>query len=163
MDPVIASKIQFTRSVSDLEQIIPREIIYKELGGPEDWEYKFIEPEQNENNRMGDTATRTALEDERQNIVKELLTSTSSWISATATKDNEQIKTSKSRRAELIEKLRVNHWKLDPYVRSRNALDREGVIQEGGNIDFHPKANSMPEKKVEVEQHETVPANGVKA
>lgn len=160
MDPVIVSKIQFTKSVSDLENYIPRERIFKELGGPEDWEYKYIEPEQNENKRMNDTTTREALEEERRDIVKELLTTTSSWISATGTKSNEQIKTSKTRRDELAEQLSANYWKLDPYVRARNCLDRAGVIPDVG---FQPQQRVKTEKELEVEQHETAPANVVSA
>lgn len=158
MDPVIVSKIQFTKSVKDLETYIPRERIFKELGGPEDWEYKYIEPEQNENKRMDDTTTREALEDERRDIVRELLTTTSSWITATATKDNEQLKTSKARRDELAEQLSANYWKLDPYVRARNCLDRAGIIPD---IDFQPQQGLKTEKQLEVEQHETAPVNVV--
>jgi len=158
MDPVIVSKIQFTKSVKDLETYIPRERIFKELGGPEDWEYKYIEPEQNENKRMDDTTTREALEDERRDIVRELLTTTSSWITATATKDNEQLKTSKARRDELAEQLSANYWKLDPYVRARNCLDRAGIIPD---IGFQPQQGLKTEKQLEVEQHETAPVNVV--
>lgn len=158
MDPVIVSKIQFTKSVKDLETYIPRGRIFKELGGPEDWEYKYIEPEQNENKRMDDTTTREALEDERRDIVRELLTTTSSWITATATKDNEQLKTSKARRDELAEQLSANYWKLDPYVRARNCLDRAGIIPD---IDFQPQQGLKTEKQLEVEQHETAPVNVV--
>ncbi|OJJ79193.1 CRAL-TRIO domain-containing protein [Aspergillus glaucus CBS 516.65] len=160
MDPVIVSKIQFTKSVNDLENYIPRERIFKELGGPENWEYKYIEPEQNENKRMNDTTTREALEEERRDIVKELLTTTSSWITAAATKDNGQIKTIKARRDELAEQLSANYWKLDPYVRARNYLDRAGVIPDVG---FQPQQVVKMEKELEVEQHETAPANVVNA
>lgn len=158
MDPVIVSKIQFTKSVSDLENYIPRERIFKELGGPENWEYKYIEPEQSENKRMDDSTTREALEDERHGIVKELLTTTSSWITASATKDNEQLKTSKARRAELAEQLSANYWKLDPYVRARNCLDRAGIIPDVG---FQPQQGLKTEKEMKVQQHETAPVNVV--
>lgn len=163
MDPVIVSKIQFTKSASDLENYIPRETIFKELGGPENWEYKYIEPEQNENKKMEDTATRDALVEERRNTVKELLATTSTWITATATKDNEQIKTSKARRSELAEQLSANYWKLDPYVRARNYLDRAGVIQQGEEMDSLSKQGATTEKQLEVEQHETAPTNTVAA
>ena len=49
MDPVVASKVHFTRSVNDLDKFIPRDQIPRELAGDEDWEYKYIEPEENEN------------------------------------------------------------------------------------------------------------------
>ena len=160
MDPVIVSKVQFTRSAKDLEQFIPKETIYKELGGPDDFEPNFIEPTENENDRLHDTITRDAIVEDRQRIVKELLSATSTWINATSNKETEQVKTIQAQREDLMEQLRVNYWKLDPYVRARNHLDRAGVVQEGGKIDFFPKPGSVKVSKgLEVEEHETVPAN----
>ena len=159
MDPVIVSKVQFTRSAKDLEQFIPRETIYKELGGPDNWEPSFIEPTENENDRLHDTITRDAIVEDRQRIVKELLSATSTWINATSNKETEQVKTIQAQREDLMEQLRVNYWKLDPYVRARNHLDRSGMVQEGGKIDFFPKPGVKTSKGLEVEEHETVPAN----
>ncbi|CAG8122201.1 unnamed protein product [Penicillium olsonii] len=139
MDPEIAAKVQFTNSVSDLEKFIPRDQIVKEMGGSEDWSYKYIEPTETENSMMEDTTTRDALRAERSNIGDEFLGATSSWIDATKSKDASKIQSAVSERDYLVERLRVNHWKLDPYVRARLCLDRMNVIQPGGKIDFYPK------------------------
>jgi hypothetical protein len=88
---------------------------------------------------MDDTTTREALRAERQNIGDEFLAATSAWIDASKSKDTPKIQASESERDYLVERLRVNHWKLDPYVRARLCLDRMNVIQEGGKIDFYPK------------------------
>ncbi|CAI7625097.1 unnamed protein product [Penicillium bialowiezense] len=139
MDPEIAAKVQFTNSVSDLEKFIPKDQIVKEMGGAEDWSYQYIEPTEDENSRMDDTTTRDALRSERLSIGDEFLGATSTWIEATKSKDASKIQSSESERDYLVERLRVNHWRLDPYVRARLCLDRMNVIQDGGKIDFYPK------------------------
>ncbi|KAF7168203.1 hypothetical protein CNMCM5623_001273 [Aspergillus felis] len=148
MDPVIVSKIQFTKSIADMEKFIPRDQIVKELGGTEDWTYEYVEPDENENDCMEDTTARDALLAQRASIGDELLNATAKWVTAIKNKDEEETAAAKARRDELIEQLRLNYWQLDPYVRSRNYLDRTGVIREGGKIDFYPK--SQPQSDVEV-------------
>ncbi|KAH1500077.1 hypothetical protein LV164_000385 [Aspergillus fumigatus] len=148
MDPVIVSKIQFTKTIADLEKFIPRGQIIKELGGTEDWTYEYVEPDENENDRMEDTTARDALLAQRASIGDELLNTTSKWITAIKNKDEEEAAAAKTHRDALIEQLRLNYWQLDPYVRSRNYLDRTGVIKVGGKIDFYPK--SQPQSDVEV-------------
>ena len=48
----------------------------------------------------------------------------------------------KKERDTLAEKLHQNYWALDPYIRARTLYDRQGVIQEGGKIDFYATAKS---------------------
>lgn len=145
MDPEIAAKVQFTNSVSDLEKFIPRNQIVKEMGGTENWSYEYIEPSDDENAEMKDTTTRDALRAERQSIGDELLSATSTWIDASKSKDAVKIQSSVGERNYLVERLRVNHWKLDPYVRARLCLDRMNVIQDGGNINFYPNKEPASE------------------
>ncbi|CAG8358964.1 unnamed protein product [Penicillium salamii] len=153
MDPEIAAKVQFTNSVSDLEKFIPRDQIVKEMGGAEDWSYQYIEPTESENSTMEDTTTRDALKAERSSIGDEFLGATSSWIDATKSKDASKIQSAVSERDYLVERLRVNHWKLDPYVRARLCLDRMNVIQEGGKIDFYPKEVDVDAIKASKVEH----------
>lgn len=139
MDPEIAAKVEFTNSVADLEKFIPRSQIVEEMGGDEKWSYQYVEPGSTENSRMDNTTTRDALKSERQAIGEEFLAATSGWINATKSKDATKLQSSESERAYLAERLRVNHWRLDPYVRARLLLDRTKVIQEGGKIEFYPE------------------------
>jgi hypothetical protein len=88
---------------------------------------------------MNDTTTRDALKGERQSIGEEFLSATSTWIDASKSKDAVKVQSSESERDYLVERLRVNYWKLDPYVRARLCLDRMRVIQDGGKIEFYPK------------------------
>lgn len=165
MDPVIVSKIHFTNSVADLEKFIAPEHIVKELKGKEEWEYEYIEPVEGENAKMADTATRDALTAERQRIGDDLLSVTGEWIEAAKADKKQQEAEVKARRADVAEELRLNYWKLDPYVRGRNCLDRTGVIRQGGKIDFYPSPESLTDaelaKALEVEHVERTQVNVV--
>src|SRR5271155_902700 len=80
LDPVVASKIHFTRSVADLEKFIPRSQIMKELEGDEQFDYKYIEPIPGENDIMKDTATRDEIQEDRNSMVERFEEATKHWI-----------------------------------------------------------------------------------
>lgn len=147
MDPDIAAKVNFTNNVNDLTKFIARDQLVEELGGSEKWKYTYIEPDENENRRMEDTITRDALLQERQEIGEEFLTATSDWIDASKNMDDGKLQSAQSQRAYLAERLRINHWKVDPYTRARLCLDREGVIREGGKIAFYGNPDETVEAK----------------
>ena len=47
------------------------------------------------------------------------------------------------------EGLRVNYWKLDPYLRAKSLYDRIGLVGELGKLSFYPerereKENAKP-------------------
>lgn len=136
LDPVVASKVHFISGAKELEKLIPREHIIKELGGQEDWEYKYVEPIPGENDRLKDTETREKLLKERTELGDELYKTTAEWISGC--KSDALL----SRRKEIVEKLRDNYWQGDPYIRARSLMDRTGVIKEGGKIDFYPSTKA---------------------
>ncbi|KAL4756650.1 CRAL-TRIO domain-containing protein [Aspergillus foveolatus] len=138
IDPRLVERIHFTRSVEDLEKFMDRDQIIAELGGDEDWEYEYIEPEPDENQAMDDLAARDTLLAERQSLGEDFIAATSRWVSAAQTGDPVQIDEATAHREEIIEQIRLNYWNLDPYVRARNNLDRTGVIQEGGLIEMYP-------------------------
>ncbi|RDW83582.1 CRAL-TRIO domain-containing protein [Aspergillus mulundensis] len=138
MAPRMVERIHFTRSVNDLDKFIDRDQILAELGGDEDWEYEYIEPQAEENLPMTDFITRDALLAERQSLGEEFLSATSRWVSAAHTGELKEINEAAGHREEITEQLRVNYWRLDPYVRARNNLDRTGVIQDGGLIEMYP-------------------------
>ncbi|KAJ5924188.1 hypothetical protein N7466_008375 [Penicillium verhagenii] len=162
MDPDIAAKVQFTNSADDLTKFIDRSKLPKGVGGDENWEYKYIEPKEGENKAMEDTTTRDALLRERLQIGEEFLTATAEWIEAAKAKDKSKIQSAASERTFLAERLRVNHWKMDPYIRARLCLDRMGVIQEGGKVDFYPKETTNGSSKAsEIEHLEKVNGNGI--
>lgn len=136
MDPVVASKVQFTRSVADLDKYIPRNQIPKELKGDENWSYEYIAPVENENATMKDTKTRDSLMYDRMMVGIRVLAATVAWISATTLNDGKvetsKVEELKSRRNGVIEEFRANYWKLDPYIRARALIDRDGMLLPGG-------------------------------
>ncbi|KAG4439559.1 hypothetical protein IFR05_004958 [Cadophora sp. M221] len=133
LDPVVASKVQFTNNNDEMEQFVPKSQIIKELGGDENWEYHYAEPAPGENDLMKDTATRDKLLQEREILVNGYEKATLDWINGTG-----DIATLKTKRNELADGLRDDYWRLDPYVRARSIYDRVGLIQQGGKLQFYP-------------------------
>ncbi|TVY46640.1 CRAL-TRIO domain-containing protein, partial [Lachnellula occidentalis] len=134
LDPVVASKIQFTNNKQEMEEFVSKEHIIKELGGPEDWAYNYIEPVPGENDRMKDTATRNKLLHDREDAVKAYEKETLEWIHSKETGATSLM----AKRHDLAATLRDGYWVLDPYVRARSYYDRSGLIGEGGVPHFYP-------------------------
>jgi len=139
LDPVVAAKVNFADNEKELAQFVPENRIIKELGGSEDWEYKYIEPVAGENDRMNDTQTRDRIQAERQELIDRYQKETTAW--ATGEGGNA------AERKRLVEAMRDNYWKLDPYIRARSVYDRAGIIGEGGRVNFYPntEAPSAPQ------------------
>lgn len=127
--------MHFTNNKSELENFIHPGQILKELGGDENWEYEYLEPVAGENDRLKDAETRGTLQQAREKLVKDFEAITNEWIKkpegAEATRVQEE-------RNKFVTALRENYWKLDPYIRARSLYDRQGMIQEGGSIDWYP-------------------------
>lgn len=129
----MASKVQFTNGSTELESFIPPDRIIRELAGPEDWNYAYIEPVPGENDRMKDTETRDRLLEQRKVLVDEYESVVLQWINS----DGESQSLDKKRH-EVAAALREDYWALDPYVRARSYYDRVGLINPGGVLDFYP-------------------------
>ncbi|WPH01519.1 Hypothetical protein R9X50_00436500 [Acrodontium crateriforme] len=120
LDPVVAGKVHFCSNIKELEAFIAKDKIIKELGGPEDFEYKYVEPVEGENAKLLDTTTRDAIQDERNKLTEAFDRATVQWVRG----GNDG--TERTRLASLIE---ANYWKLDPYIRARSVYDRNGTIR----------------------------------
>ena len=136
LDPVVAAKVHFTKSVDDLEAFIPRSQIIKELGGDEDWEYSYVEPVEGENETMKDVQRKRKLEEERERNVADFQAKTFKWI-ATGSNDNDAVELARER-DQLAQRLNESYWALDPFIRARTLYDRQGMIGKTGLIDFYP-------------------------
>ncbi|KAK3177794.1 phosphatidylinositol transfer protein csr1 [Lecanicillium sp. MT-2017a] len=136
LDPVVASKVHFTNGRSGLEQFIEPSKIISELGGDEQWEYKYEEPVDGENKSMEDAASKAMIMEERAGLVKEFEEATKTWIRDSEGNSGKQ---AAETRTEVARKMRANYWKLDPYVRAKSLYDRQGVIKVGGSIDYYPE------------------------
>ncbi|KAH8700723.1 CRAL-TRIO domain-containing protein [Talaromyces proteolyticus] len=138
MDPVVASKVCFTNTIDDLDKFIPRDRIPKELGGDEDFEYKYIEPDPEENAAIHNKAEGDAIMFERMMVGLKMVSATAAWIHAASSAETEEEKEAvsllKTRRESVIAEFRQTYWKLDPYVRARALIDRMGAIQPDGTV-----------------------------
>lgn len=144
MDPVVASKVHFTSSVADLDKFISRDQIPRELKGDEDWTYKYIEPSDDENAVMKDTAAHNSLMYERMMTGLKMLAATAAWVSATTfaeREDKAKVEELKTRRNAIVEEFKLNYWKLDPYIRARAITDREGVLKSDGSVVMCKESN----------------------
>ena len=142
---MVASKVHFTNNVAEMEEFVPASHIIKELHGPEDWTYTYVEPVPGENDLMNDMETRDKLLEGRKKIVREYEDATLEWIHDAG--KNEAIQT---KRNEIATKLREDYWKLDPYIRARSYYDRVGLIVPGGRLKFYPEKTVEPSPQAPV-------------
>ena len=133
LDPVVASKVNFTNNTTELEAFVPQSRIISELAGPENYKYTCVEPIAGENEKMKDTETRDKLLKQREGIVDEYEKTVLDWIHGDG-----DVESLKKKKHEVAAKLRDDYWALDPYIRARSYYDRIGLIKEGGILDFYP-------------------------
>lgn len=131
LDPVVASKVHFASHVEELQEWIPRDQIMKEMGGDEDFVYKYVEPVEGEDKQMDDTASRDKILAERTELVKSYESETLQWVHGDDAGEG---------RNRLAERLAENYWRLDPHIRAKSLYDRTGVIGEQGKLNFYPSA-----------------------
>ncbi|KAI0403852.1 CRAL-TRIO domain-containing protein [Xylaria palmicola] len=127
LDPVIASKINFTRRTADLLQFIPEEHVPARHGGKDAWEYAYVEPVPGENARLGEAEKRTEIQSERGQLISEFELETVEWVAADAAAD--AAGESAARRTEVAERLSENYWRLDPYIRAKTHIHRLGLAE----------------------------------
>jgi len=140
---VVASKVNFTNNVKEMEEFISTDRILKELDGKEDWDYTYAEPVPGENETMKDTATRDRLLAAREDIVKEFESATQKWLNES---DSEMALLTKAERDRIAARLREDYWVLDPYIRARSLYDRTGVLLPGGKLQFYPATTTAKEQ-----------------
>lgn len=135
LDPVVANKIRFANSRAELETFLPSSEIIKELGGPRDWEYTYIEPSKDENKLMKDTKTRDAILAGRNKLYDQYEHLTRAFAL------NQLDEAGKRQREETAKELERNYWTLDPYVRAKTHYDRVGYLEADGKYNPHATHN----------------------
>lgn len=157
---MIAAKVDFTRNVDDLEKYIAKENIIPKLGGTDDWHYAYQAPSEDEDASLLQGDEREKIMAERHEIAELFLVATQAWIKHAEAGDREAAMAQAQLRSNAAEALRVNYWKLDPYVRSRTNLDRTGVIRPDGSIDLYPDRTPTAEvgdhKETSVDSGDTI-------
>lgn len=125
LDPVIASKINFTRKPADLVRFISEENLQTSFGGKDTWEYEYIEPVKGENAKLEDVGKRTQIQQQRNELIGKFELETAEWACLVA--DSPAGKEKASRRTEVAHRLSRNYWQLDPYIRARTYYHRLGI------------------------------------
>ena len=117
-----------------MERFIDPSQLIEELGGDEQWEYKYIEPIAGENHNMEDTETRDQLSLKRKELYRQFEANTSRWM---ANLDDDKGQDIAAERDAIALKLKEVYWNIDPYIRARSLYDRQDVIRPGGDVDWY--------------------------
>jgi hypothetical protein len=138
LDPVVAGKVHFAKTIDELANFVPRDQIPTDLGGDEKWEYSYVEPYTDENALLKDTESKDRIQNQRTELVQKYESTVLNWIHASDADSN--LEARRKERDTVAEDLRQNYWTLDPYVRAKTYYDRIGLIGEGGKLNFYPEA-----------------------
>ncbi|KAI1317930.1 CRAL/TRIO domain-containing protein [Xylariaceae sp. FL0255] len=131
LDPVIASKINFTRKTKDMLQFISEENLGKGYGGKDTWDYEYVKPVPGENARLQEDEKRAEINHEHNELISQFETETVAWASLDA--ESSEAKDKATERTKLADQLTDSYWKLDPYIRSTTLLRRLGMVDEIAN------------------------------
>ena len=127
LDPVVASKISFTKSLDDLLKYIDIDNIPSNLGGNSKYPMKrYQKIDESYDAKLKDTKTRDAILKERGKIIQRYIEASVEWIENTDEGKSHQLK---ERRRVLEGELKVNYRKLDQYIRSRTMYDVNKSLQ----------------------------------
>lgn len=126
LDPIIASKVNFTNGKSGLGEYIADDTLQKDYGGTDPWQYKYIEPVTGENDRLNIDEKRFEVQAQRDDLISQFEQLTSKWAA-----DSGQL--GEQQRELVVQSLQSNYWQLDPYIRARTYYHRAGVIDSEGH------------------------------
>lgn len=129
LDPVVASKIHFTKTVPDLEKFLDKKYVPESLGGADKYNAKYIPPTAENSAKLPKDEKYSNLMAERKKLIFAFLESTILWIKA-KTIDESTIYL--NYKIQLGGELANNYRLLDPYIRFRGAFDRDGSLGEIG-------------------------------
>ncbi|EEP80575.1 conserved hypothetical protein [Uncinocarpus reesii 1704] len=148
LDPVVASKVHFTKTSEELETYISRSQLIKEIGGDNPYAYKYIEPETGENTKQKDVKSMNETISKRFQYASEFQLATKAWITTDRSSFVAQNSELMKKRDDLASRLYDNYWRLDPFIRARSLYDRLGAIQSNQT----PK-KGLPSRTTSVRTH----------
>lgn len=129
LDPVVASKIKFTKGVKDLKQDIDLKYIPKSLDGEDTFKNEYITPTIENSDKLPKDEKFDSLTNERNEIYCCFLQSTIDWLHAKTIEES----------AKLLEIRKIiqtdlckNYIALDPYIRTRSPFERNGEMHPIG-------------------------------
>ncbi|KAF9580816.1 hypothetical protein BGW38_002387 [Lunasporangiospora selenospora] len=142
LDPVVASKVRFTRNDNEMTQYIPAEHLpdrYK--SGKDKYKYKYIHSQPDENKCMEDTATKDELVKAWETTFWRFEELTREWFHfGTAEASGRSEQEIEAERDQCAKDLRKAFFKMDPYIRARNMFHRTTenppIAQPDGNVSW---------------------------
>lgn len=129
LDPVVASKIHFTKDAKELSKFIDPTLIPDYLGGEDTTRgyYPIPEPQHEFPPKQKD-AEYARLKRERDELCVRFLETTRKWIESTNPQVSDRYLKDK---IDLNIALSSNYIQLDPYVRNRGIYDRDHTLTIG--------------------------------
>lgn len=127
MDPVVASKITFTRTPEELARFIPLQFIEKEHGGTSDFEYKYIRPVPEDSIKTQDKEALDQYQRQFEELSGKFIDATIEWIRSNDKESNERTQKLKN---QISDEMIDLYWKYDENLRSRSILDKNGVLDD---------------------------------
>lgn len=126
LDPVVASKIHFTKSTKDLNQFIDSDNLPESMGGKDPYAGEYPEPKAEDCHppKPKDAVYRQLKKERDENLVK-FLETTKRWIEST---DSDVSARYLQDKIDLGTKIAQLYVDLDPYVRIPGIYDRNGSI-----------------------------------
>ncbi|EPS40935.1 hypothetical protein H072_5210 [Dactylellina haptotyla CBS 200.50] len=130
LDPVVASKVQFTSNTTDLEKYIDISYIPVQLGGHGAWRYDYTEPVNGENSAiispsLDNIREKMRLDAAKWDLIRRYEKNTLQWAAETK---GVEWKALRDERKYLRECLKLNYRDLDSFVRARTYYDRCGIL-----------------------------------
>ncbi|KAF3985943.1 hypothetical protein FT663_04141 [Candidozyma haemuli var. vulneris] len=125
LDPVVASKVHFTKNADDLAKFADKKFIPKDLGGNDDYKPEYIKPTKENAGTLPKDEKFEQLWKDRQELTYTFIETTLAWIKAKSAKESTELLDLK---IQLGAELAKNYLELDPYIRSRGVFDRDGAI-----------------------------------
>lgn len=125
LDPVVASKIHFTKTAADLEKFVDKKFIPKELGGDDAYVPVYVPP-------TPENSVKLAKDDKYEKLVQQRLAyshvfveTTLAWIKAKTVEESSKLLDYK---IQIGAEMAKNYIKLDPYIREKGPFDRDGQL-----------------------------------
>lgn len=127
LDPVVASKVIFTKSTKDLVEYFDESQLPEYLEGTNGFDFDhYDKPDAANDFKMKDVKTRDSIVKEREQLIEKFIQTTVKWIETDSKEKSDALLKEK---INLGTQISQNYCKLDPYVRSRSQYDTRGILK----------------------------------
>lgn len=127
LDPVVASKIHFTKDYKEISKFIDKKWIPDYMGGDDTYAGEYPVPSEKDATYMKQRDGEfIRLRKERDQLFLKFLTTTIKWIESTNPEISDKYLQDK---IDLNGQLARNYVKLDPYIRFSGFYDRNGSLE----------------------------------